>query len=294
MMDQILRQLGLIGIIPVVVIEKERDAEALAQALLDGGLWTMEITLRTGAAQSAIARIVKSHPTMLVGAGTVLTVEQAAAAVEAGARYIVSPGLNRRVVDYCLSRQIPVTPGVLTPTEIEAALDLGITVAKFFPAEASGGIAYLKAVSAPYQRLSFIPTGGIDERNLLSYLSLPQVHACGGSWIVRADLITQNRFAEITQLTRQAVANMLGFVISRDSPRTAAAAASSLAASLRLPGPSNEPSTGRATRESTPSEQVAIGTHFIARAMAYLSRQGIGFREDTRVERCQRSRRYCS
>lgn len=205
-MNSILDQLGLIGIIPVVVIEDEADAEPLAQALLDGGLATMEITFRTDAAKNAITRISKAYPAMLLGAGTVLTVDQVKMAVGCGAKYIVSPGLNRKVVEYCLQNGIAVTPGVVTPTEVETAIEMGLQVVKFFPAEASGGLNYLKAISAPFRQMKFIPTGGIDAANVLAYLKFPKVLACGGSWMVKADLIVGKRFDEIKRLTVEAVA----------------------------------------------------------------------------------------
>lgn len=204
-MNPILDQLGHIKIIPVVVIDDASHAERLSQALIEGGLPTMEITFRTEAARSALTRIAKGCPDMLLGAGTVLTVDQVKQAVDAGASYIVSPGFNRQVVEHCLWNNIAVTPGVVTPTEVMSALEFGIDVMKFFPAEASGGVGYLKAISAPFDRVKFIPTGGIDASNLLSYLKLPQVFACGGSWMVKNDLIANRKFDEIRDLTAQAV-----------------------------------------------------------------------------------------
>ena len=204
-MNPILEKIGQLKIVPVVVIQDERDAEPLAQALLDGGLPTMEITFRTDAAKAAIGRIAKSHSAIVLGAGTVLSVDQVKAAVDAGARYIVSPGIPPKVVEYCLKKGICVTPGVVTPTEIAAALEYGLEVVKFFPAEASGGIEYLKAISAPFPNLKFIPTGGIDESNLLPYLQHPKVLAVGGSWMVKPALIAGKQFEEITRLTAQAV-----------------------------------------------------------------------------------------
>jgi 2-dehydro-3-deoxyphosphogluconate aldolase/(4S)-4-hydroxy-2-oxoglutarate aldolase len=204
-MNAIVEKLGKLKIVPVVILQDERDAEPLAQALLDGGLPTMEITFRTDAAKAAITRIAKSHPSIVLGAGTVLTVDQVKAATDAGARYIVSPGISRSVVEYCLKKDICVTPGVVTPTEIGLALELGLDVVKFFPAEASGGIDYLKAISAPFPNLKFIPTGGIDESNLIPYLQHPKVLAVGGSWMVKPALIAGRQFGEITRLTAEAV-----------------------------------------------------------------------------------------
>lgn len=204
-MDEKLTRLQKIGIIPVVVIENESEAEAVGRALLDGGLPTMEITFRTGAAGAAIAVVARSCPSILLGAGTVLTVEQAEIAINAGASYIVSPGLRSEVIRYCLGRGVAAIPGVLTPTEIGSAMDFGLDVVKFFPAEAGGGVKTLKALSAPFVNMKFIPTGGIDETNASSYLRLPCVAACGGSWMVKKELISAKRFDEISALASRAV-----------------------------------------------------------------------------------------
>ncbi len=204
-MTDLLEKLGQLGVVPVVKIERAEDAVALGRALLAGGLPCAEITFRTAAAEEAIRRISSSLPEIIVGAGTVLTVDQANKAVSAGARFIVAPGFNQKVVDWCLQNEIPVTPGVMTPTEIDMALDRGLNILKFFPAEAIGGIAMLKAISAPYGGVKFIPTGGINRNNLADYLALPSVHCCGGSWLVRANLISAGKFDEITKLTRDAM-----------------------------------------------------------------------------------------
>lgn len=205
-MTDLLEKLGQLGVVPVVEIERAEDAVELGRALLAGGLPCAEITFRTAAAEEAIRRISSSLPEIIVGAGTVLTVDQANRAVSAGAQFIVSPGFNQKVVDWCLQNEIPVTPGVLTPTEIDMALDRGLNILKFFPAEAMGGIAVLKAISAPYRGVKFIPTGGISKDNLADYLALPSVHCCGGSWLVKASLISAGKFDEITRLTQEAVA----------------------------------------------------------------------------------------
>jgi 2-dehydro-3-deoxyphosphogluconate aldolase/(4S)-4-hydroxy-2-oxoglutarate aldolase len=204
-MNQILQEFSSLGIIPVIAIDSAQDAEPRARALVDGGLPCAEVTFRTAAARESIERIARAFPAMYLGAGTVLTIDQVKAAVESGAKYVVSPGTNQKTVEYCLANNIPVTPGIATPTEIEMALELGLDVVKFFPAEPLGGIPYLKAISAPYRGLKFIPTGGIDESNLLSYLKLPSVIACGGSWMVKAELINAKRFDEIQRLTAQVV-----------------------------------------------------------------------------------------
>jgi len=210
-MNKILEQIGEFGIIPVVKIEKAEDALPLGRALLDGDLPIAEITFRTSAAEESIKSLNRELPELLVGAGTVLTVEQAKKAVSAGAKFIVSPGFNPRVVDYCIENSIPITPGINNPTQIEMALEREIEVVKFFPAEASGGLSLLKSMSAPYTNIKFIPTGGINQNNLCSYLSYNKVLACGGSWMVKADLISSGNFAEITRLTKEAISIILGF-----------------------------------------------------------------------------------
>lgn len=204
-MNEILNQLGIMGIVPVVAIEDAANAPKLGQALLAGGLPCAEITFRTAAAEAAIRAMSTECPNMLVGAGTVLTVEQAETAVAAGAKFIVTPGFDAAVVDYCLANDIPVTPGVMTPTEINMALNKGLRLLKFFPAEAAGGIKTLKAVGGPYGGVKFIPTGGIGPANLVDYLALPLVHACGGSWLVKKQLINDGEFEKIEKLTAEGV-----------------------------------------------------------------------------------------
>ena len=210
-MNKILEKIGELGIVPVVKIEKAEDALPLGRALIDGDLPIAEITFRTSAAEESIKTLTRELPNLLVGAGTVLTIEQVKKAVSAGAKFIVSPGFNPKVVDYCLENNIPVTPGINNPTQIEMALERGIEVVKFFPAEASGGLPLLKSMSAPYTGIKFIPTGGINQNNLCSYLSDNKVLACGGSWMVKADLISSGNFNEITRLTKETVSTMLGF-----------------------------------------------------------------------------------
>jgi 2-dehydro-3-deoxyphosphogluconate aldolase/(4S)-4-hydroxy-2-oxoglutarate aldolase len=204
-MNPTLEQLGNLGLIPVVAIENAADAAKLGEALLAGGLPCAEITFRTAAATDAIRQMSAAFPDMVVGAGTVLSVNQAEQAVDAGATFIVAPGLDVSVVDWCIEHNIPITPGVITPTEITAALAKGLDVLKFFPAEAAGGMGMLKAVGGPFGGVKFIPTGGIDAKNLAEYLQLPMVHACGGSWIVKKQLISEGQFDTITRLVRDAI-----------------------------------------------------------------------------------------
>lgn len=203
-MNAVLEQIEKIGIVPVVVLNDAKDAEPLAKALCAGGLPCAEVTFRTAAAEEAIRIISEKYPEMLVGAGTVLTTEQVDRAVGAGAKFIVSPGLNPKVVRYCLDKNIPVTPGTQTPSEMEQAIEMGLDVVKFFPAEPAGGLKMIQAVAAPYTGLKFMPTGGINLGNVEEYLKYDRILACGGSWMVKGDLIRAGKFDEIEQMTRDA------------------------------------------------------------------------------------------
>jgi len=212
-MNDVIKKLGEFGIIPVVKIDNVSDSENLAKALINGDLPVAEITFRTDAAEESIKRINIKYPEILLGAGTVLSVEQVKRAVGAGAMFIVTPGFNPKLVDYCLNNNIIIIPGINSGTQIEAAMDYGLDVLKFFPAQASGGVSMIKSLSAPYSNIKFIPTGGINVSNILDYLNLDSVHACGGSWMVSAKLILEGRFEEITQLTKYVVSKIMGFNI---------------------------------------------------------------------------------
>lgn len=203
-MTEVLTQIEEIGIIPVVVLDRTEDAIPLADALIKGGLPCAEVTFRTAAAEESIRLMSEKFPEMLIGAGTVLTTEQVDRAVAAGASFIVSPGTNPKVVKYCRDKNIPIVPGVCTPTEVEAALELGLDTLKFFPAEPAGGLKMIKAMTAPYTTVRFMPTGGIGADNVGEYLSYNRIIACGGSWMVKGDLIKSGRFDEIERLTREA------------------------------------------------------------------------------------------
>lgn len=203
-MNEVIEKLGGYKVVPVVAIEDARDAEPLADALVAGGLPVAEVTFRTDAAEHAI-RTMANREDILVGAGTVLTVEQARLAEDAGARFIVSPGVNPPVVEHCINVELPITPGISSPTDIDLAMSFGLTALKFFPAEAFGGLKTLKAIAAPYRMCRFIPTGGISADNLADYLAFDRVLACGGSWMVKGDLIAGKQFDRIGELTREAV-----------------------------------------------------------------------------------------
>jgi 2-dehydro-3-deoxyphosphogluconate aldolase/(4S)-4-hydroxy-2-oxoglutarate aldolase len=296
-MNEVLEKIGELGLVPVVAIERSEDAISLGKALINGDLPIAEITFRTAAAQHVIETITRELPGLLVGAGTVLTVEQVRRAVTRGAKFIVSPGFNPKVVDYCVENGIPVIPGLNTPTELEMALERGLEVVKFFPAEPSGGVGFLKAMAAPYRGIRFVPTGGITKDNLISYLSYERVHACGGSWMVKADLISSGQFDEITRLTREAVSTMLGFEfrqlgINEESAERALDTAKTLSKLFYFPVEEGTRSifvgSGfQVTKSRFPGErgQIVITTNDILRAIAYLKAKGVLIREETKEEK---------
>ena len=203
-MTEMMKKLQKLGIVPVVVLNNAEDALPLGEALVKGGLPCAEVTFRTDAAEESIRRMAKAFPDMIIGAGTVLTCEQADRAIDAGAKFIVSPGLNPKVTEYVLKKGEPMTPGVCTPTEIEAALQFDLDVVKFFPAEPAGGLKMIKALAAPYVGLSFMPTGGISASNVRDYLAYNRIVACGGSWMVKGDLVKEGKFDEIEKLVKEA------------------------------------------------------------------------------------------
>lgn len=211
--DALADELENVGIVPVIKLDKVENAEKLAKALRDGGINCAEVTFRANGADEVIKRMTKAYPDMLVGAGTVLTCEQADAAIKSGAKFCVAPGLNPNVVKHCLEKGVPFAPGLSSSSEIEQAMELGLDFAKFFPAEQAGGLAYIKAVSAPYPQMRFMPTGGISADNINSYLSFKKVVCCGGSWIVPAKLLDAEDWEGITKLCREAIDKMLGFAM---------------------------------------------------------------------------------
>ena len=209
--NAVVEEFSNIGIVPVIKLDKVENAEKLAAALRAGGINCAEVTFRAKGADQVIARMLKAFPDMMVGAGTVLTVEQAEAATAAGAKFCVAPGLNPKVVSHCLEKGIAFAPGLSSASEIEQAMELGLDFVKFFPAEQAGGVAYIKSVCGPYRNMRFMPTGGITADNLNSYLAYNKIVCCGGSWIVPAKALAEENWDEITRLCREAVDRMLGF-----------------------------------------------------------------------------------
>jgi 2-dehydro-3-deoxyphosphogluconate aldolase/(4S)-4-hydroxy-2-oxoglutarate aldolase len=289
----VIKELSLIGLVPVIKIDDAKDAAPLAKALYEGGLPCAEVTFRTAAAAEAIAEMVKACPDMLVGAGTVLTTAQVDEAVAAGAKFIVSPGLNPTVVKYCVDKDIPVMPGINNPSGIEQAMELGLKVVKFFPAEPSGGLNMLKAMAAPYGGVRFMPTGGISPANVGDYLAWNRIIACGGSWMVPPKMLAEGNFEGIKRLAREAVDTMLNLRFTHlgvnckdeDECRTAAATADALfgfASDERsmsiFAGTPLEfmKAPGRGTMG-----HVAIATPNVDRAVYHLSRRGAKFDESS-------------
>ncbi|MDY3846579.1 MAG: bifunctional 4-hydroxy-2-oxoglutarate aldolase/2-dehydro-3-deoxy-phosphogluconate aldolase [Eubacteriales bacterium] len=282
-----------LGVLPVIKIDDPENAVPLARALCNGGLPAAEITFRTACAAEAIKRIKAELPDMLLIAGTVLTTKQADEAVEAGAEIIVSPGLNPKVVEHCIKKGVPVIPGISNPSDIETALELGLKTVKFFPAEACGGLKMLKAMSAPYGSLMFMPTGGINADNLLSYLKFDKILCCGGSFMVPSDLIAAKEFGKIEELTRNAVSSMLGFELAHIGINTENREEAEKYAKLLCA------MFGWSIRETSKSYfssekfeimfgkgpgrcgHIAIATNFVDRAVAYFKRMGVEIDEST-------------
>lgn len=204
-MNDVVTRVQETGVIPVVVLNDVKDALPLAKALVEGGLPCAEVTFRTAAAEESIRTMKENYPEMLLGAGTVLTTEQVDRAVNAGAEFIVSPGFDPEIVDYCISKNIPVLPGCITPSEVAQAVKRGLTRIKFFPAEQAGGLPMIKAMCAAYTNVKVMPTGGISAKNLGEYLSCDKIFACGGSWMVKGDLIKAGEFDKIKEMTKEAV-----------------------------------------------------------------------------------------
>ena len=205
-MSEMLKQIEGFGVVPVVVLNDAKDAAPLAKALCEGGLPCAEVTFRTEAAEESIRIMTEQFPEMLIGAGTVLTIDQVDRAVGAGAKFIVSPGFDPEIVDYCISKNIVVLPGCVTPSEVIQAVKRGLEVIKFFPAEQYGGVATLKALSAAFPKARFMPTGGVSAKNLAEYLGFKKIVACGGSWMVKGDMVAAGEFDKIKEMTAEAVA----------------------------------------------------------------------------------------
>jgi 2-dehydro-3-deoxyphosphogluconate aldolase / (4S)-4-hydroxy-2-oxoglutarate aldolase len=296
-MNEILQKLGDLGVVPVVKIEKASDAAALGRALVAGDLPVAEITFRTAAAEEAIRILSREVPELLVGAGTVLTIEQADKAIAAGAKFIVAPGFNPKVVDHCIARGVPMAPGISSPSEIEMGLERGLSVLKFFPAGASGGLEFLKAISAPFSGVQFMPTGGVEPGNMKDYLSFNRVHAVGGTWIAKDAMISAGKFDEITKLAREAAVLALGFELAHVGVNEATADKALASAktfeklfsfTVKDGNSSAFAGTGFEFLKSPylgTHGHIAISTLNISRAIAWLARKGVGIKADSAKEK---------
>lgn len=294
-MNAVIQTLSRIGIVPVIAIDDASKAVPLAKALAAGGLNAAEITFRTPAGEEALRQIAREMPEMLVGAGTVLTREQVDRAADAGARFLVSPGFHSEVTEYALSKGLLMLPGTATPGEMEQAMALGLDIVKFFPAEQNGGVAKLKALAGPYPNLRWMPTGGINVKNMMDYLSFDRVPFCGGTWMVKKELIQQERWEEITAICREAVKTMLGLElghigINDTSPESAERTAEAFAALLGLehkPG-ANSDFAGKCVEVlKKPGRgkngHIAIACSNVDRAEYHLARRGYRFLEEARI-----------
>ncbi len=293
-MNEVLQTISKIGIVPVIAIEDASKAVPLAKALVEGGLPVAEVTFRTAAAEDAMKAIAAEVPDMILGAGTVLTKDQLDRALAAGAQFIVSPGFNPETVKYGLEKGALMLPGTATGGEMEQAMALGLEVVKFFPAEDNGGVKKLKALAGPYKTLKWMPTGGVNTKNLMDYLSFDQIAACGGTWMVKKELIEAEQWDEITRICKDAVKTMLGFSIHHlgincANEEEASATAKALCALFGFPYKPGNSSIFAGTAVECMKQpylgdngHLAIATHSVDRAIYHLGRQGVEFDESTR------------
>lgn len=296
-MSTLNEEIGKMGLVPVVVFDKVEDALPTAKAMIDGGLPIMEITLRTDAGLPSIKAINETYPEVILGAGTVLSVEQAKAAVDAGAKFIVSPGFNDEVVSWCKENDILVTPGCVTPTEIEHALSFGLNVLKFFPASVYGGINGCKALHGPYRMIKFVPTGGVSLKNLSDFADKDYVHAIGGGWLANASDIAGGNFEKVTATIKQSIDALLGFELAHigvntDSKDTALTIADELNSIFNMGVKNGNSSNFVGSGFEIMNKQgigenghIAIKTNNIDRAVYYLEKRGYAVDMSTLVEK---------
>ncbi len=295
-MDMI-KKISSLGIVPVIKLTDANNAVPLCRALANGGLPVAEITFRTAAAEESIRRVAQELPEVLVGAGTVLTIEQVDKAMNAGAKFIVTPGFDEEVTRYCVERNIPIFPGCPTTSDIQKAIKCGLKVVKFFPAEAMGGLNAIKAVAAPYGGMLFMPTGGVNEKNLNDYLAFDKIIACGGSWMAKEDLINAGKFDEIEAMTRSAVQKMLGFEIKHvgincGDEEEAMAVAKKFSVLFGWPvkdGNSSVFAGSAIEAMKAPylgeKGHIAVGCNSVVRAQAYLESMGFEFNAESAKEK---------
>ena len=296
---EVLERMAAAGIVPVVVIENAEDAVPTARAMLSGGIDVMEITFRTAAAPDSIRAVSSGCPDMLVGAGTVITLEQCKLAVECGAKFIVAPGYDEEVVDWCIENHVPVTPGCVTPTEIMAAIKKGLRVLKFFPANVYGGLEAIKALAGPFAStgVTFIPTGGVNQKNLAEFIVSPYIHAVGGSWVCPKKEIAEGNYDRITELCKDARKEVLGYELCHlgiNCPDADTAAdvtkefASAFCLDVKEGNSSNFAGDGFEVMKSKylgTNGHIAIYTNKMESAMADLASKGYTFNMSTAKEK---------
>ena len=290
---KVLNRLHGCGVVPVVVLDDAKDAVPTAKALLEGGVDVMEITFRTAAAADSIKAVAENCPDMLVGAGTVITLEQCKQAVDCGAKFIVSPGFDEEVVRWCVDSGVAVTPGCVTPSEIMAAMKLGLKVVKFFPAGIYGGLSAMKALSGPFGGMKFIPTGGVNAQNIGEFIAAPFIHAVGGSWVCPKADIAAGNFEKITELCKQARAAALGFEVAHigvncEDAEAASAVCEKLNKAFDLPvkdgNSSMFASGGIEVMKSMfrgKNGHIAIRTNSVELALAELEKKGFAYDESS-------------
>ncbi len=294
-MHPVIEQLKLVGLVPVIKLNDPNKAVPLAKALVKGGIPVAEVTFRAAGADKAIAAIAKEVPEVLVGAGTVITIDQVKQAVNAGAKYIISPGFDKEVVQYCVDNNIPITPGCTNPSEVSIATKMGLEAVKFFPAEAMGGLKVIKSLAGPFPKMRFIPTGGIGPDNLKDYLAFDKIIACGGSWMVPEKLIDNEDWDAITALAKEAVLNMLNISLchiginsaDNDTCETTANSIAQLTGAVAKSGNSSvfvgsQFEIMRAMGRGT-NGHIALGVSNVERAVRYFESQGFEFEKDSLV-----------
>jgi 2-dehydro-3-deoxyphosphogluconate aldolase/(4S)-4-hydroxy-2-oxoglutarate aldolase len=295
-MDDVLKKIGDAGLVPVVVIDDAELAVPAAKALIDGGLYVMEITMRTEEGIKAIKKVKKACPRMLLGAGTILSTEKAEEAVKAGAEFIVSPGLNPELIKWCIDKDIAITPGVITPTEIQQALNFGLTILKYFPANIFGGIKGCEALFGPYRMVKFIPTGGISNENLADFADKPYIHAIGGGWLCKPADTNAGNFDKITSTVKESINILLGFELAhvginteseKESLAIAEMFSNTFGFDLKRGDSSNFSGSGIEVNKSKGRGtigHIAIKTNSIPRAAHYLEKKGYRVDWGTRKE----------
>ena len=293
-MNEIQKRMYEIGIIPVIAMEDANLAVPLANALVKGGIPAAEVTFRTAAGEEAIRQMAQNCPEILVGAGTILNVEQAQRAINAGAKFIVSPGFIQEVIDFCQEQNVPIFPGCVNASDMTRACNSGLEIVKFFPAEASGGLAMIKNLAPVFPKLKFMPTGGVNTKNLLSYLSYDRIIGCGGTWMVKKDLIEGQKWDEITAICKDAVKTMLGFHVKHvgincpdeaEAAKTAKTICTLFGFEYKEGNSSIFCSDGIECMKAPylgKMGHIAIGTNNVDRAVAKLAADGVEFDEATR------------